>query len=185
MLRCIASACFAVLGSSAHAGLIGSTLNAQYQFQDAGFALECDLGTVSVASGLEYPDICAGVTHDTWAIDVSDDYVDVLVRFGTGFANTDFNGWKLDFLTGPTLTGVDYLGGSLGVTGLILDFSDNALWINMAGQRGPTVGQYYARIGVTSVPEPTTILLLVSGAVGMLLSRRSAPTHVRSRRASR
>lgn len=151
---------------AAHAGMLGSTVNVDFFYPDTS-SFYCTDGSALVGAGVEYPSSCSG--FDPVKIDITDTGMSVDTG-GAGWSVDSFNGFYLTVLAGSPITGASYVGGSMGVTSLIVD--SGGLWVNFSGQSGGVAN--FDLSTAAAVPEPETYALMLAGlaALGVVARRR-------------
>jgi hypothetical protein len=169
----------AISSVSAHAGLAGQTLSAQYFYPDLSspYALAPFVPpTFVVGPGVETVGDVEGVT--TLTVDFSDS--DLLLTLNTILTNPT---WGSASFNGPVFTSTTALdivsATNTGATTLVgfddsrISFNATQLFLNWQGlsyQNGDVVSIHFE--SVTNVPEPMTIALLGAGIVAIGVSRR-------------
>jgi len=169
----------AISSVSAHAGLIGQTLSAQYFYPNTSSAYGPAAfvpPTFIVGAGVETVGDVEGVT--TLTVDFSDS--DLLLTLNTILTNPT---WGSASFNGPiftSATALNILGATnTGATTLVgfddsrISFNATELFLNWQGlsyQNGDVVSIHFE--SVTTVPEPTSIALLGAGIVTIGVWRR-------------
>ena len=160
---------------TANAALIGSTVDVEFYFPNSA-TLYCSSGSAVVGAGVEYAAGCSGFSPVS--IDVTDNQVIVGHSNAAGFTAGSFNGFVMSILAGPSILSAAYNAGlsSLGVTSL--SFDATSISFNFASQGSGTAVFDIVSGGVSAVPLPPAIALLVPG-FGMMamIGRRRRKTN--------
>jgi hypothetical protein len=168
---------FGLAGTASASILDGQTLVYQYLFPDTSSPV-CSARNDVVAPGVEIAPTGDDCASGHYAFNYSVDYSDtsILVTYVTsgGWAPATFNGFVVNDVNG-TIPAFNATLGFTDVTGfdasrLTFD-ADNIFlnWQDLSYQTGNTIRIDLAR---SSVPEPTTLLLLGLGLAGLGFARK-------------
>lgn len=144
------------------ASVIGESASVDFYFPNTS-SLYCSSGARVITDGIEYPKGCPGFSGVS--IDIGEGTL--LVGHTHSLWTTEsFNGFKLE-ITNFVFGSANYLGGSMGVTGLSI--VDGNLWVNFAGQ-GSGIAEF--SFDTAAVPVPATLALFGLGLAGLGFARR-------------
>jgi hypothetical protein len=162
---------FGVATGSAHAGLLGSTVNVSAYYPDSITIYQAGPNT-TVTGAIEYPTGTFTAYNPSWQIDITDTQITISDTRGTGFPYqvASFNGWILSVLSGPSILSAVADGASQFNPVGISIVNGNQLFLNFSGVAGPASGT--SIIDITTVPEPASLVLLGLGMVGIALLTR-------------
>ena len=159
----------------AQAGLIGDSVHLYSVFPTSG-TIDLDMGTATVGAGIEYLPASFSDRSNAFTLDITNSQIILtyVLTSPNAFTALAFNGFKLSFLTGPSLISVaadissTFNPVSLSLVGgdLFMDYS------------GVTVSPGQVSIinvssaASTSVPEPGTLTLFATALAGLVAVRR-------------
>jgi len=160
-LTCAVVSLFA-LSPTAHAQLMGETLDAEWIYPSFGAVLESH--TVVVTNSVELPSTTI-VNDSKFSIDIGADWIEFQFNAGSSWTATAFNGWlfrdALSTMAPFTGFSIDAVSAGIsGTAGIGLGFNDDELWVNFAGMQVAGPGDW-VRLKVA----PTGPVLAVSGLV--------------------
>jgi hypothetical protein len=165
------------------AGLDGSTVTFGVYYPTPTTPISQVVST-TVGSGIEFSNIDS-LALPGWIVakaDVDVSQSQILIDFdwtGTG-ASGSFNGYVFEF-SGPLNTTI--LNATLNpLTSLVngavtVTFDSNTIWLNLPLSTVNPSSQIVVDVVATAVPEPTTAILLGTGAAALLIARRKRVLH--------
>ncbi len=177
-LTAITAALLTAAVPAAHAGLLGTTLTANYLFPDANTVYSSDSITVGnsveiqcTGLGAGNADMCGALTGPNQSVDFLDSAITyVYSGNGSGFnPELAFNGFEFLHLN----PGVPILAVSLStdIAGLHLSritFTETSIRINMVGLQLPSSRSFTVSFD-TAAPEPCSIALAFGGLAALLV----------------
>ena len=159
-------------GTGAKAGLIGDTIHGGYELSNGGANFQIiDYGNAVVGAGLEFPSISGGALSANF----SDTQLVISVLQNDPFNPAfPFNGSAFQDLTNAFITAsLDAATTQSGFTSANLNVLNGDLQLNFSGltlNAGSKIVVDFA--GGATVPEPTSLSLLIAGIAGVSVLRR-------------
>ncbi len=155
-MKRILALCAATLlaaSSSAHAGLIGDTVDATWTF-GSGYRQS---QSITVTDAVELP-TGFGLGH---SLDVGDDYIEIRLPDTSGisagvdwlFSSLDFGGIK------SVSVSTDFSNWNLAD----LSFTSDSVHIRFSQSQSWNLGAGVLRVNLSAVPEPTSAMLVLAG----------------------
>jgi hypothetical protein len=169
-----------LLSGTAHAGLLGDTITASYQFPTLGTIygpVTWSPATFQVGPGQETDGLVEGVTH------ILVDFTDTTLQI-TLTTTLDQPTWNSVAFNGPVFDGLLGLAGGsvdVGATNLVgfddsrILTSGNELALNWSGL-GYTTGSTVVVDFSFAAPEPASLALFGMGLTGLAAAYRKRPT---------
>ena len=177
MHKILAGAAVLICSAPLYAGLIGSTVNAQYAFT-AG-ALLTDFGTTTVSGAVEYSSMTIPVNH-VFSIDITDTSIILTYLLGNnavGPNGVSFNGFELDFTNLVSQIVGAQVNPSSTMAFRGVSTNNNKVFIDLGGVIISPNTQLTVSTTLQAVPEPATTLPLATGLLGIafFVARLKAP----------
>lgn len=149
----LAAAALLAASSSAHAGLIGDTVNATWTFGSGYYQSQ----TITVTDAVELP---TGFGLGS-SLDVGDDYIEIRIPDASGLSSgVDWLFSSLDF---GGIKGVSVTTDFLGWNPADLSFTADSVHIRFSQDQSWQLGAGVVRVNLSAVPEPTSALLALAG----------------------
>lgn len=181
-LTVITAALLTAAVPSAHAGLIGTTLTANYLYPDANTVYSTDSITVGnsveiqcTGFGAGNANMCAALTGPDQSLDFQDSAITyVYSGNGSGFnPNLAFNGFEfLNLNPGVPILAVSLTTDISGLDLSRITFTESSIRINMVGLQMPSSRSFTVSFD-TAAPEPGSIALVLGGLTALLVVKRS------------
>lgn len=157
---------------SAQASLIGSQVRVTNQFPNLGDVQE-DLGTRTLVDGDSFSSFGLGAT-----LRVTPDGFVIVNDTPGSFNPSAFNGFVIEILSGPTITGVAFDGPASTpnfLANAVLALVGDEIRVNLAGTCAGVCGagaQLVVDVTTAAVPEPGTHALLAVSLAALVGIRR-------------
>lgn len=152
---------------SAHAGLLGSTVDTNVYYPDTSSAF-ATAGTAVVGPSIEYSDLAS---FNFWTLDFTDTTLTVTMRSTVFFNPAAMLGPGIAVTKGAAIASATFLSGH-ELAGLTVQ--NGRLFLNYSGLRISQGEQTTIAIATQPVPEPATMAALGLGVAGMIRRRKRA-----------
>ena len=163
------------------AGLLGTTVDVRYHYDDGALTLNT-LDAVVVAAGTELTcpggaDLCQALTAPTQTLDLGASTIRYeftgLNGATGGFNNVPVNGFAFESLfSGTTVTGVQLSTNIAGLDASRLSFAAHSVQLDMHGLAMGPQAFFQLDLQTAPVPEPASAALLLGGLALFAARRR-------------
>ena len=154
-----------VASSFASAGILGDTVDIQYLYPDMNTQYGLSASGVVTAGGVSLN------LFDNQLVTVFADHVDFTALRDSSFLTANFNGVSVQDLTNSSAFSSAFADAASNVVGFDntrISIVGGLLYINMEGLSTPDPSLARTDFSGSSVPEPGSLLLLGTGALGIV-----------------